>query len=212
MIIIIEYAVLSPQRRIRSDTYCALLFLVDQLVGSFVRMMCRLRDEHCMLDYHNPSFRTPQQILESIRLWHEKMVSHCLAPQVLLAMLSESGAPSPSRVVREWRLLLLLLLQISTHKRCCEDSAAEGGFGTRFTRDFDVLYGYSYELYFRPGDSAIMCPFYNSRRIWDRNLSNIVLFVHMVELMQGLGRRKTCLRGCVSEAQVLCTNLVPYIL
>ena len=94
-------------------------------------------------------------------------------------------------------------LQIDNHKGCCEVE------NRTFSRLLDDLYN---RTYFTIGEGASECPYINGQSLWDWKLSQVAGLVRMLELMEGLGRRKKCLRGCVSEGQVRCTNLAPLIL
>lgn len=100
-------------------------------------------------------------------------------------------------------------LQISTHKRCCEVENDEGEITRTFTRHLDALYASRVDFSIGEVQS---CIFLHGDILWDNGLNKIGLMVHMLGLMQSLGRRKTCLRGCVNEGQVFCTNLLPYVL
>ena len=102
-------------------------------------------------------------------------------------------------------------MQISTHKKCCESrDNSQNSSRIYFTRDLSDLYGSRID--FRIGELLNICPFSHAGALWDGGLSKVALLVHMLELMQSLGRRRTCLRGCVSEGQVVCTDLLPYVL
>lgn len=79
-----------------------------------------------------------------------------------------------------------------------------------FSRDLNEMYRNRVD--FRVGGLQTSCPIFHGTALWDSGLTKVGLLVHMVELMQGLGRRRTCLRGCVTEGQVECTNLLPYLL
>lgn len=94
-------------------------------------------------------------------------------------------------------------LQIDTHRKCCESQDQS----RIFTRDLDELYGNRVD--FLIGDLLGTCFIQGANNEWDIGLKTVALMVHIVELMQDLGRRRTCLRGCFSEGQVQCTNLVP---
>ena len=73
----------------------------------------------------------------------------------------------------------------------------------------DSLYG----SFVRIGELAsVRCPFSSPTIRWDYALTEMSLLVYMLEQIQDLGRRKTCLRGCVSENQVLCPNLLPFLM
>ena len=101
-------------------------------------------------------------------------------------------------------------LQIDTHKKCCESRDSSQNSSRIFSRDLPDLYGNRID--FRIGEVLNSCPFGHAGSQWVSGLSEVALLVHMLDLMQGLGRRRMCLRGCVSEGQVLCTNLLPYVL
>ena len=122
--------------------------------------------------------------------------------------------------IRTWSVLICALpmhlytflhsMQINTHKKCCESRDSNQNSSRIFSRDLSLLYGSRID--FRIGEMLNMCPFSHAGSLWDAGLSKVALLVHMLELMQGLGRRRTCLRGCVSEGQVVCTDLLPYVL
>ena len=95
--------------------------------------------------------------------------------------------------------------QINTHKKCCE-SQNEPTTGRIFTRNLDELYDTRVD--FTIGDLLGTCFIQGGNNDWDFGLKTVALMVHIVELMQDLGRRRTCLRGCFSEGQVQCTNLL----
>lgn len=63
------------QKRIRQDVYCSLLFDLDHLMVSIVRFLCLLRDLQCVPHYSDVGYLSPSQILQSILLWHQNMVS-----------------------------------------------------------------------------------------------------------------------------------------
>lgn len=39
---------------------------------------------------------------------------------------------------------------------------------------------------------------------WNQHLIDVARYMKTVELLEGLGRRSTCLRGCVAEDSVIC--------
>lgn len=69
------YCILQTQKRIRSEVYCKQLFDLDERLRSIVSSMCLIRDTDCIEYYPNPGYLTPSQIMDSIRLWHESVVS-----------------------------------------------------------------------------------------------------------------------------------------
>jgi hypothetical protein len=160
------------QKRIRKNVYCAQLFDLDERLRSLIPLMCLLRDFGCVPYFADPGYLTPNQIMESIQLWHQDM--------------------------------------IDTHKKCCESRDSSQNSSRIFSRDLPDLYGNRID--FRIGEVLNSCPFGHAGSQWVSGLSEVALLVHMLDLMQGLGRRRMCLRGCVSEGQVLCTNLLPYVL
>ena len=69
-------ASLYKQKRIRKNVYCGQLFDLDERLRSLVPSMCLLRDfGHCVPYYADPGYLTPNQVMESIKLWHQDMVS-----------------------------------------------------------------------------------------------------------------------------------------
>ena len=186
----------NKQKRIRKNVYCGQLFDLDERLRSLVPSMCLLRDfGHCVPYYADPGYLTPNQVMESIKLWHQDMVSSHLCIIRYTCVYFPVGLHS---------------MQISTHKKCCESRDSNQNSSRIFSRDLSVLYGSRID--FRIGEMLNMCPFSHAGSLWDGGLSKVALLVHMLELMQGLGRRRTCLRGCVSEGQVVCTDLLPYVL
>ena len=58
------------------------------------------------------------------------------------------------------------------------------------------------------------CPFPDSHLAkvartaeWDQILSKVAVLMKKVELLEGLGRRKQCLRGCVGLEEVKCCDI-----
>ncbi|CAI8048451.1 hypothetical protein GBAR_LOCUS26725, partial [Geodia barretti] len=93
---------------------------------------------------------------------------------------------------------------IETHKRCCE---SEDETSRIFSRNLNQLYATVIA-----GEFGMLCPLSVPIITWDSYLNKLSLLMFMLEQMQEeLGRRRRCLRGCVSENQVLCTNILPYL-
>ena len=180
------------QATIRHDVYCSQLFLIDVVMrGLVVPHLTLLRDFNCVREYPATGYPSPADIIHSIKEWHKKMVR--VFPPLSSSL--ELSSPPP----------LLVGLQIDHHRGCCEVE------NRTFSRLLDDLYG---RTYFTAGELASDCPltYGQSLRAWDLQLSHIAWLVRMLELMEGLGRRRKCLRGCVSEGQVRCTNLISPIL
>jgi hypothetical protein len=143
-----------------------------------------LRDLNCIPTYPDPGYLTPHQLINSIQLWHEEMVSFSNTSSDVLSYYS--------------------IMQIETHKRCCE---SEDETSRIFSRNLNQLYGTVIA-----GEFGILCPLSVPIITWDSYLNKLSLLMFMLEQMQEeLGRRRRCLRGCVSENQVLCTNILPYL-
>ena len=86
------------------------------------------------------------------------------------------------------------LTQVQDHRGCCEENSNSTLFDPASSSDFTV------------GEEGcrVPNPYYN----WDKTLGDVADTIHMVNLMEDLGRRRRCLRGCVNEEQVRCTNIV----
>lgn len=63
------------QKRVRSDVYCKQLFDLDEKLRYLVPYLCLMKDFDCVPYFPDTSYLTPQQIMDSIQLWHEDMVS-----------------------------------------------------------------------------------------------------------------------------------------
>ena len=61
-----------------------------------------------------------------------------------------------------------------------------------------------------PSPNTVQCSraVWSKTSRWDTLLTRVARMMHMLELLRNTGRRRTCLRGCVSEREVECSNLM----
>ena len=68
---------------------------MDERLRLLIPTMCLLRDvPNCVQYYSDPSYLNPHQVLESIKLWHEDMVSlklHVYITDFLRLILTKSA-------------------------------------------------------------------------------------------------------------------------
>ena len=88
------------------------------------------------------------------------------------------------------------VVQVTRHD-CCEE---KGDYPGLFTLP--------------KGSKVYQCPAnkLQATKKWDSLLSGVAILMKKVELLENLGRRRQCLRGCVGIDEVKCSNIIDNLL
>lgn len=224
---------LSQQKAARKK-YCDYLQGLEIFwTHSLLNEMQHLAVSGCVQFYNSTQYRSPHQIFEGIALWHKKWVRtlkthvltywldviictcccECISSLWSTIITEQSVLTSPTLATRGVHLQQQASghpVSLVNHMNIMCSLSPSHTQTNRYRSKNQCCHPFSTLRSSLPSSNTVQCSraVWSKTSRWDTLLTRVARMMHMLELLRNTGRRRTCLRGCVSEREVECSNLM----